>query len=190
MSCKDGECPVKTGTGFQTPLKDSAGDRPSITATSVPDAVCRVSCARSASASRDAHTHVPYCDTCLHLPRAQKSLHMDSGRHSCMPMHRLWPSAGCGPVRGLVCAVSARRCECQRQLQRACTERCLLFIHVILTIRILQVSMSWCATELVEMGVPSKWRVIMASSLYRPLGYRVPGRPTLFNSWQTCIGTT
>ena len=113
------ECPVKTGTGFQTPLKDSAGDRPSITATSVPDAVCRVSCARSASASRDAHTHVPYCDTCLHLPRAQKSLHMDSGRHSCMPMHRLWPSAGCGPVRGLVCAVSARRCECQRQLQRA-----------------------------------------------------------------------
>ena len=44
---------------------------------------------------------------------------MDSGRHSCMPMHRLWPSAGCGPVRGLVCAVSARRCECQRQLQRA-----------------------------------------------------------------------
>jgi len=118
-SCKDGECPVKTGTGFQTPLKDSAGDRPSITATSVPDAVCRVSCARSASASRDAHTHVPYCDTCLHLPRAQKSLHMDSGRHSCMPMHRLWPSAGCGPMRGLVCAVSARRCECQRQLQRA-----------------------------------------------------------------------
>ena len=70
------------------------------------------------------------------------------------------------------------------------SERCLLFIHVILTIRILQVSMSWCATELVEMGVPSKWRVIMASSLYRPLGYRVPGRPTLFNSWQTCIGTT
>ena len=38
------------------------------------------------------------------------------------------------------------------------SERCLLFIHVILTIRILQVSMSWCATELVEMGVPSKWR--------------------------------
>ena len=32
-SCKDGECPVKTGT--QTPLKDSAGDKLSITATSM-----------------------------------------------------------------------------------------------------------------------------------------------------------
>ena len=32
------ECPVKTGTGFQTPLKDSAGDEPANTATSM----CRV----------------------------------------------------------------------------------------------------------------------------------------------------
>ena len=110
------ECPVvsrKDGDGISDSFK-RLGRRqavPSITATSVPDAVCRVSCARSASASRDAHTHVPYCDTCLRLPRAQMSLHMDD-TVGCQ-------CTRCGPVRGSVCAVSARRCECQRQLQRA-----------------------------------------------------------------------
>ena len=68
-----------------------------------------MSCARSARASRSAHTHEPYCDTCLRLPRAM-SLHVDD-TFACQ-------CTGCGPVRGLVCAVSARRCECQRQLQR------------------------------------------------------------------------
>ena len=104
VSCKDGD-------GISDTFKRLGWRRAGEHCNEHVPAACRVSCARSARASRSANTHVPYCDTCLRLPRAQMSLHVDD-TVGCQ-------CTGSGPVLGSVCAVSARRCECQRQLQRA-----------------------------------------------------------------------